>query len=57
MLPLTEIKALLRDRNLAEVARQSGVHRNTIYRLMHGAPKPSYATVSALSVYLTGRAA
>ena len=54
MLSLTEIRALLRDRNLAEVARRSGVHRNTLQRIMRGDANPSFNTVYALSSYLTG---
>ena len=57
MLTLEQIRHLLRDRNLRDVARESGLHYNVIYRLANDAVKnPSYETTKRISDYLTGGA-
>jgi predicted transcriptional regulator len=53
MLTLDEIKRRLADRNLSEVARQSGVYYITLTNIMSGATAdPKYSTLKALSDYL-----
>jgi len=51
MLTLDEIKRRLKDANLSKVAKASGLHYNTIYRLVNG-QEPKYDTVKKLSDYL-----
>tara|TARA_R110002126_G_scaffold243483_1_gene386605 strand:- start:128 stop:301 length:174 start_codon:yes stop_codon:yes gene_type:complete len=55
MLTLEEVQEGLKDRNITTVAEIIGVHRNTLYALMHDRKSPNYATVKALSDYLLGR--
>ena len=55
MLDLPAIQALLADRNAEAVARASGVNAQTVRSIRRDAnPNPSWATVKALSDYLTG---
>jgi DNA-binding phage protein len=51
---LEQIRKALEDRNLAEVARRTGVSRDTLYRIASGVGAPSYDTLKSLSDYLTG---
>jgi DNA-binding phage protein len=43
-----KIKAALRDRNLSEVAKESGISRQTIYDSVLGNASPTLRTVEAL---------
>ena len=52
MITLSAIRAMLADRNLREVSRQTGLHYNVVYRLANGTQNPSYETVRAISEYL-----
>lgn len=52
MLTLEQIKERLQHSNLKAVAEASGLHYNTVYKLMTRDITPSYATVKALSDYL-----
>ena len=53
MMTIDQIRAELKDRNLQAVARGSGVHPATLYRLMQDGAQPLHVTVAALSCYLT----
>lgn len=57
MLTISEIRALLADRNLSEVSRRSGVSYPIIYKLATGRAKPSYEAAKALVEYLQAPAA
>ena len=52
MLTLEQIRERLAHSNLKAVAEASGLHYNTVYKLMTTTTTPSYATVKALSDYL-----
>lgn len=52
MLTIEELKLLLKDRNIAQVSRETGLHANVIYRVVNGHSKPSYDTIVALSNYI-----
>lgn len=52
MIELSEIQAILSDRNLREVSRQTGIYYGTLYRLAHGVGDPSFGTVYRLTQYL-----
>jgi len=55
MKTLSEIKGLLKGRNLAQVGRAVGLSRAYILRIKQGQAKnPSYETVRKLSEYLEG---
>lgn len=55
MMTLDKIMSALKDRRLDVVSDATGVHRNTLSAIRSGTVKnPSYATVKALSDYLTG---
>ena len=48
-----KLQKILKDYNIAAVARATGLHKNTIYRIMRGEAKnPSYCTVQTLLEYL-----
>jgi hypothetical protein len=47
-----QIKSALRHRNLAAVAKASGVHYNTVRRAALGIARPSYDTAYKLSSYI-----
>lgn len=48
-----KLQRKLKDHNIAAVARATGLHKNTIYRIMRGEAKnPSYCTVQTLLEYL-----
>jgi DNA-binding phage protein len=51
---IEEIREKLKDRNLSEVARQTKLHKNAIYRFMDGSVKPYFETVQKLNEYLEG---
>jgi len=52
MLSLEEIRERLKDRNMAEVARKTGISHITVWKLRSGAQDNfSYATIKALSDY------
>ena len=53
MLTVEQIRTALADRNLRSVAEASGIHYNVIRRVAKAESKPSYATVKALSDYIT----
>lgn len=51
---IDQIREALRDRRLVVVARECGLHENTVYRIMSGAnANPSYETIRKLSEYLS----
>ena len=52
MLDIDEIKSRLKDRNLSEVARRTGVSYGTLYNFTRDVKSPLYSTVKALSDYL-----
>lgn len=52
MLTLEQIKERLQHSNLKAVAQVTGLHYNTVYKLMTTDVVPSYVTVKALSDYL-----
>jgi transcriptional regulator with XRE-family HTH domain len=53
MLSLDEIITILKDRNLSEVSRRTGLSIPTIWRIANGqAGNVGYETVSKLSEYL-----
>lgn len=54
MLTTEEIRDKLKPYNLAQVARQAGVNKHTLYRLMSESHAPTYDTVKKLSDWLTG---
>lgn len=54
MLELSKIIELLQDRRPGVVARETGVHVNTIIKIKKGGtPNPTYDTWKALSDYFT----
>lgn len=52
MLSLAEIKERLKDRNLAHVARETGLSHMTVWKIRNNAEGCSYATAETLSDYL-----
>ena len=52
MLSLAEIKERLKDRNLAHVARETGLSHMTVWKIRNNADGCSYATAETLSDYL-----
>jgi transcriptional regulator with XRE-family HTH domain len=56
MLTLKQIVNLLQDRNLTEVSRRTGLHRQTLWLIMTGkTPSPGYKTLQILSDYFKGQ--
>lgn len=53
MLTFDAIKGELEYHNLREVARQTDLHYNTVYRFMNFEKDPKYSTMKALSDYVT----
>jgi len=54
MLRLDQVQKRLRDRNIKEVARSTGIAYDTVLRIANGRFKsPSYFIVEQLSDYLT----
>lgn len=56
MLTLDQIKEQMTDRRVRKVADATGLHHQTIYDVLKEGSNPSYATVKALSDYLTANA-
>jgi DNA-binding phage protein len=52
MLTLDQIRLALKPYNLSKVAKEAGVNKHTLYRMMNEQHKPSYETVKLLSDYL-----
>ena len=52
MLDVAEIQKRLRDRNLKQVAKLSGVSYSSLYRLANGDGNQLYKTVKTVSDYL-----
>ena len=52
LLDLQALRAKLRDRNLSEVARRTGIHRNVLYRFMSRDAAMRYDNVIKLVRYL-----
>lgn len=52
ILDIDTIRRLMSDRKISQVARQTGIHQNTLYRVLGGKTNPSYNTLRALSEYL-----
>ena len=56
MLTLEEIRGKLADRRLDAVAKETGLHVNSIARIRDGKNlNPKHATLAALSAYLEAR--
>jgi transcriptional regulator with XRE-family HTH domain len=53
MLTRDQLAAALGDRNIQEVARQTGVHFNTLHKIKAGRVTPSKQVATRLSQYLT----
>lgn len=54
MLTIDKIKAMLADRRLDVVARETGLHRNTLAAIRDGRHQnPTYNTIKRLSDYLS----
>lgn len=55
MMTIEQIKKALRDRRMDMVARETGLHVNTVTYIRDGLSKnPVYSTLKALSDYLEG---
>ena len=52
MIPLENIRKLLKDRTISSVAEATGLHPNCIYMLKKEDSNPKYATLKAVSDYL-----
>ena len=52
MLTFDALKSELEYHNLREVARQTDLHYNTVYRFMNTEKDPKYSTMKALSDYV-----
>ena len=55
MLTIEDIRARLKDSNLMKVSECSGLHFNTVYRVISGKKNPSHFTHIALDKYLQAR--
>jgi DNA-binding phage protein len=56
MMTLQEIRRRLRDRNLAEVARELNMHRQSLWRIAAGVNNnPTTKTVEKISAYLSAK--
>lgn len=52
-LELDKIRERLTDRKLTVVAKRTGLHYNTVYRIANGSSKdPAYSVIKRLSDYL-----
>lgn len=51
---LDEVREKLKPMNVSFVSRQTGVHKNAIYRLMNGTTEPKYETVQKIINWLEG---
>lgn len=54
MMTLEQIKETLQNYKLNRVARDAGVDKCTLYRMMREDSSPSYETVKKLSDWLSG---
>lgn len=52
MLTIEKMRELLFDRNIIKVAKSTGIHYNTIYKLIRGETDPRYSVLKKLSDYL-----
>lgn len=50
---LEEIQEALRDRRVNVVARETGIHPNTVMNIRDGKTDPIYSNVQKLSEYLS----
>lgn len=50
-----QLRAILKDRNIAEVARRTGLSRFVIYNFMSGRSSPRYDVCHKLIAYVEGR--
>lgn len=58
MRTVDEIKRLLSDRRLTQIAQATGLHRNTLARIRSGQqPNPTYYILAKLDAYFDGQAA
>lgn len=55
MLTIEDIRERLKDSNLIKVSAASGLHFNTVYRVISKENNPSYFTHKALNDYLVAR--
>lgn len=53
MLRASEIREILKDRNISAIARYSGISRPVLYQIMREETDPRYSTMERLSDYLT----
>ena len=51
---MIDIKKALQDRNLAEVARKTGISRMALHNWVHGKSQPSYKSLEKIEQYLRG---
>lgn len=54
MMTLNQVRAKLRPMNLAVVAKETGVHYNSVYRIVNGSINPKYETVQKIVMWLEG---
>ena len=55
MLTLDEIREKLSDVNMSKIARETGLSRPTVYKLLNGLGNFKYDTVVKVSEYLKGK--
>lgn len=53
LLTVEDMKNALSDRKITVVAERTGIHPNTLYKLVRGDTKPSMETAEILTEYLT----
>lgn len=51
---MIDIKKVLADRNLSEVARKTGISRMALHNWVHGKAKPSFKSLEKIEAYLRG---
>lgn len=57
MMTLKQIRAVLADRNMSEVARRIGMSRQQLWLIVNGiSPNPTIKTLERISEYLEGGA-
>lgn len=54
MMTLEQVKTALEKYKLNRVAKEAGVDKHTLYRMMKENTKPSYETVKKISDWLEG---
>lgn len=52
MMDLERVRAMLKPMNLREVARETGLHYNTVRMIASGEAEPSYQSLKALSEFM-----